>query len=551
MKESNYGTAALIGGITSLPVAAILYLANQVADLPFVPFDFFDWLARILPGNLITLTIDAIVGLISVFNLGNTGQTAKIIEQVIAISIFIAGGVAFGLLIAWFAQATRQSSIKSGVIVGLIFFIFTIIFELLLGNLTQPALDIIWLAAVSVSWGVVVSSLLSKPQTGDIDQSTTDVAQKDRRVLLIRLAAGSTAVVLGSMGLSRLFGYQEQDIGANVPIPQPTLTPPPTSGAADQIKPTLQPSPLPSQTEMATTRDNVSPAPGTRSELTSNEAFYRIDINTRSPVINNVEWQLIVNGLFETPINLTLDELMTFPTLTQAITLSCISNRVGGDLIGTSNWTGLRLRDLLAKLGLKAEARSLVVEGTDGFFETVVMEDMLDPRTLLVYGMNGETLPVDHGFPLRIYIPNRYGMKQPKWISSITAVADEPEGYWVQRGWSKEAIPQIVSVIDSVAIEQPTESGLVPMGGIAWAGERGISKVEVQVDDEPWKEATLRIPPLSPLTWVQWRYDWNPIPGKHQIQVRAVDGLGGHQIEAESGVRPNGATGYHSYSINV
>jgi len=237
--------------------------------------------------------------------------------------------------------------------------------------------------------------------------------------------------------------------------------------------------------------------------------------------------------------------------MTQAITLSCISNRVGGDLIGTSNWTGLRLRDLLAKLGLKAEARSLVVEGTDGFFETVVMEDMLDPRTLLVYGMNGETLPVDHGFPLRIYIPNRYGMKQPKWISSITAVADEPEGYWVQRGWSKEAIAQIVSVIDSVAIEQPTESGLVPMGGIAWAGERGISKVEVQVDDEPWKEATLRIPPLSPLTWVQWRYDWNPTPGKHQIQVRAVDGLGGYQIEAESGVRPNGATGYHSYSINV
>jgi DMSO/TMAO reductase YedYZ molybdopterin-dependent catalytic subunit len=202
-------------------------------------------------------------------------------------------------------------------------------------------------------------------------------------------------------------------------------------------------------------------------------------------------------------------------------------------------------------LGIKAEANSLVVEATDGFHETVVMEDMLDPRTLLVYGMNGETLPVDHGFPLRIYIPNRYGMKQPKWITGIQAVDNEPKGYWVKRGWSKEATPQIVSVIDSVALEQPTDSGLVPMGGIAWAGERGISKVEVQVGNEPWQEATLRTPPLSPLTWIQWRFDWDPIPGRHQILVRAVDGLGNQQIEEESGVRPNGATGYHSYSVNV
>ncbi|HCB48724.1 MAG TPA: molybdopterin-binding oxidoreductase, partial [Chloroflexi bacterium] len=254
---------------------------------------------------------------------------------------------------------------------------------------------------------------------------------------------------------------------------------------------------------------------------------------------------------FERSVNLSLEELMAFPSVTQPITLSCISNRIGGDLIGTSNWTGLRLRDLMEEIGLQPEARSLLVEAEDGFHETVVMKDILDPRTLLVYGMNGETLPADHGFPLRIYIPDRYGMKQPKWITRITAVDNQPEGYWVRRGWSLEARSQIVSVIDTVATDDPSEDGLIPIGGIAWAGERGISKVELQFDDDSWVEATLRTPPLSPLTWVQWRYDWDAIPGSYDIRVRATDGMGQLQIEDVSPVRPDGATGYHSTSVRI
>ncbi|HSG17473.1 MAG TPA: molybdopterin-dependent oxidoreductase, partial [Anaerolineae bacterium] len=218
---------------------------------------------------------------------------------------------------------------------------------------------------------------------------------------------------------------------------------------------------------------------------------------------------------------------------------------------GTSNWTGARLRDVIESLGIQAEARALVLTAADGFHETVVVEDMLDPRTLLVYGMNGETLPVDHGFPLRIYIPDRYGMKQPKWIVGMTAVPEEDDGYWVKRGWSREARPQIVSVIDNVAVEQPSPEGLIPVGGIAWAGDRGIQKVELQIDDEPWVQASLRTPPLSPLTWVQWRYDWPAQPGRHTVRVRATDGTGAVQIEDESGVRPDGATGYHQERVSV
>jgi hypothetical protein len=200
---------------------------------------------------------------------------------------------------------------------------------------------------------------------------------------------------------------------------------------------------------------------------------------------------------------------------------------------------------------LQKESEQLMVEAADGFFESVTMMDMMDPRTLLVYGMNGETLPVDHGFPLRIYIPNRYGMKQPKWITKITAIDHEGTGYWTDRGWSKTAHPQIVSVIDTVAEDERSPDGRIPIGGIAWAGDRGIQKVELQFDGGEWIPTILRVPPLSPLTWVQWRYDWEAEPGKHEIRVRATDGTGSMQIETETGVRPEGATGYHSQDVRI
>jgi hypothetical protein len=260
---------------------------------------------------------------------------------------------------------------------------------------------------------------------------------------------------------------------------------------------------------------------------------------------------LEIEGLFDNPRPLSLEDLMAYPAVTQPVTMACISNRVGGDLIGTSSWTGPRLRDVMADMGIQDGARFLQVEAIDSFYETVSIMDLLDPRTLLVYGMNGETLPVEHGFPLRIYIPDRYGMKQPKWITKITAMAEDVEGYWVARGWSKEARPQINSVIDTVNVDGRTAEGLIPIGGIAWAGDRGIQKVELQFDDSEWVEAMLRTPTLSPLTWVQWRYDWAAEGGSHLIKVRATDGTGALQTEAEQGTRPDGATGYHSERVRV
>ena len=223
---------------------------------------------------------------------------------------------------------------------------------------------------------------------------------------------------------------------------------------------------------------------------------------------------------------------------------------MGGDLISTSEFTGVPLRELLQDLGIQAGATALLLRAADGYSETVTQEDMWNPRTLLVYAMNGEPLPVEHGFPVRIYIPNRYGMKQPKWITTLQAVKQPEPGYWVARGWSREARPQILSIIDTVALAD-IRDGRVPVGGTAWAGDRGIRAVEVQVDEGSWAEAALLTPPLGPLTWVLWRYDWPAVPGRHTFRVRATDGTGVLQTGVVHDPYPDGATGYHTVSVTV
>jgi len=554
MRRPSLAFGAVLGGLTSLPLMALLFLGEQLANLPFVPFDLFDWLARVLPGDVITLGIAAIVRTINALSLGPTSTVAKLIEQLMGIGIVVAGGVVLGVTVAWALRRSDGPSWRVGAVGGLVAFLLVSIVEFRLGFAGNPILGLLWLALVTVGWGALLGSLLD---TQAPSPAADEVINAGRRAALAKIAGGSAAVALGAWGLGRVLASQQGATGAGQPLanlatatpelsptPLPTTAPAatPTPGASPTSAPT--PAPLPEPTATATARDRVEPAPGTRLELTPTEDFYRIDINTRPVTIDGASWVLEVDGLFDNPRPLTLSDLTAYPAVTQAVTMSCISNPVGGDLIGTSNWTGARLRDALKDLGLRPEAEELFIEGADGFHESVAMEDLMDPRTLLVYGMNGETLPVKHGFPLRIYIPNRYGMKQPKWIARIEAIDHEGPGYWVKRGWSAEARPQIVSVIDAVAKDRAVD-GKVPIGGIAWAGDRGIQKVELQVDDGEWVEAILRAPSLSSLTWVQWRYDWPMVSGLQTFRVRATDGTGTLQTKEASGVRPNGATGYH------
>jgi DMSO/TMAO reductase YedYZ molybdopterin-dependent catalytic subunit len=294
----------------------------------------------------------------------------------------------------------------------------------------------------------------------------------------------------------------------------------------------------------------VQPVPGTRPELTPLEQHYRIDINTTPPTIDGSRWRLAVDGLVQRPLSLSLDDLRRYAPLHQFITLACISNPVGGDLTSTTRWTGVSMKGLLPDLHLKPNATHLKIRSADGFFEVLALDAVqADERVMLTYAWDGLPLAAEHGFPLRIYIPDHYGMKQPKWIDSIEATDHWEEGYWVLRGWSKEARMKATSVIDTVGMSMmvidPNAKTIVPIGGIAHAGARGISKVQVRVDDGPWEDAQLR-KPLSGLTWVIWRYNWPFQAGQHTFTVRCVDGSGTPQIETPAPVRPDGASGLHS-----
>jgi DMSO/TMAO reductase YedYZ molybdopterin-dependent catalytic subunit len=524
MRRSAVGLGAVLGGLTSLPILALLYLGELLAGLPFVPFDLFDWLARVLPGGVVTAGIDALVRLITALNLGPTSVAAKRIEQASALLLFVIGGAVLGITIVLLLRRRALSAWQAGASGGIVAFLLISALEFGRGGWHPAAGTLLSLALLIVGWGVVLGAALggtlreALPTPAAVDQSS-------RRALL-RLAGGSLVVALGAWSLGRLLAARDRTTGADQSIAPQAL---PT--------PTLPP------------RTGVAPAPGSRAEVTPNAAFYRIDINTIPPRLDGRAWMLEVTGLFAKAHPLTLASLMAYPAVTQPITLSCISNEIGGDLISTSYWTGVRLPDLLQELGLKPEAKALAIQAADGYYESVALEDMRDPRTLLVYGMNGQTLPIEHGYPLRIYIPNRYGMKQPKWITHIEALDHPGDGYWVDRGWSKEARPQVLAIIDSVAQDQIV-AGRVPIGGIAWAGDRGIRTVELQVDGGAWEAAHVLTPPLSPLTWVLWRYDWPVVAGSHTFRVRATDGTGALQIEQPSEPHPNGATGYHAVTIS-
>lgn len=519
MHKVSAPTGALLGALTMAPVLAISYLAFRLFNLPFLAYSLFDWLARVLPGDVVTLGIDAMVTVLRAASIATS--SAKTVEQLLAVALVVVIGAVLGAIVATGLARSPQSERRLALTAGAALVAIFVIVEVMLAPGARTLISIVWHGVLLLGWGFILSSLLA-------GYRAAPAASVERRSFLVRAGAAALAVTFGSWVVGLLFSRERAPEGAGQPLAE-------APGSAESAE-------LPAAPD-----GRIEPVPGTRPEVTSNDDFYRIDINSVPPVIDGKAWTLAVAGLFREPHPLTMEAIMGFPAVTQPITLSCISNRVGGDLIGTSYWTGARLRDVVEALGLQPEAGALFVEAEDGFYETVIAEDIMDERTLLVYAMNDETLPVEHGYPLRIYIPNRYGMKQPKWIVRMEAIEAWRPGYWVDRGWSRDARPYTVSVIDTAS----SADGQATAGGIAWAGDRGVSKVEVRVDDGPWQEAQLRTPPLSGLTWVQWRYDWAANGGRVTLTVRATDGNGEPQTAEVQGVRPDGATGYHSTTVRL
>lgn len=534
MRKKIILAGALLGAVTSLGVIGLGYLGWQALRLPFLPFDLFDWMARALPGALITTVIHSIVSIIRGLNLGPTDTTAKLIEQSIALGQFVGGGAVLGAALAWaFVRRPRTiNRIAVGLGGGL-----TLVSLAIEAALGQPPvgwpLTLLWLAALNLAWALGLARIMRGP-TGEPSEPVL-VALQRRQFLTV--LGGALGIGLGSFVIAR---WLQRSVAS--PSPQPLAT---NLGAGE----TSGPAASPSEAELAA---RIQPAPGTRAELTPNAAFYRIDINTLPPSIDGGSWRLSLDGLVGQPQTYTIQDLLNRPSASQVVTMQCISNPVGGDLTSTSRWTGVPLKVLLAEAGLRGGAQAIQMESEDGFYESLSIDEAMDERVLLVYAMNDAALPVEHGFPLRIYIPGHYGMKQPKWLTHMEVIANPGRGYWVERGWSQTAIPQTTSVIDTVAVEAADpKTGTVPVGGIAWSGDRGISKVEVQVDGGDWMAAKLRTPPLSPLSWVQWRLDWPMEKGSHEFKVRSYDGAGQLQVLSPGDPYPDGATGVDTYRARI
>ncbi len=283
-----------------------------------------------------------------------------------------------------------------------------------------------------------------------------------------------------------------------------------------------------------------------------NDHFYRIDTSFIPPTVDRATWRLRLKGLVERETELTYDELVALPVIEQYVTIACVSNEVGGDLVGNAKWTGIALRDVLQLAGVQPNADQLVGRSVDNWTAGMPLEWVMDPaRTpMIAVAMNGEPLPRVHGFPARLIVPGLFGyVSATKWLTALELTRfDQFQGYWVPLGWAARGPILTQSRIDVPAHGARVTAGQVAVAGVAWAPDRGIRAVEVQVDGGDWQPATLSAP-ISKATWVQWLYRWDATPGDHQLAVRATDGTGEVQTDLRSNPAPDGARGHHMIRV--
>ena len=467
----------------------------------------------------------------------------------------LAGFALFGLLGGWAAARNPISPAAGSWIVGLAAAVLAAGTTLLLvGRLAEPA----------------VRSPATLPVDPEQPEPAGDVAapagEVQARRAFFGFAVGAGAAALAMVGLGRALRGQsaaEQFLETNTLRSAATTTsvPPPTTEAAaapgSTTTTTTAPAPVgPSVQEQVAALDTLDgDVAGVSSYVTPNDSFYRIDTAFgRVPQIDPANWRLRIGGMVDNPYELTFDEIQAMELSDHVITLSCVSNRVGGNLVGNAVWTGVPLSVLLDRAGVQAGADQVVGRSVDDWtagFPTPLVYD--GRNAILAIGMNDEFLPTNHGFPARLVVAGLYGyVSAVKWLDEIHLTTwDGFDGYWVPRGWSKEGPIKTQSRIDVPAAGRGLVAGqTTPIAGIAWAPTRGIERVEVNVDDEGWLPCRLG-EALGDESWVQWHREWTPSEGRHRIQVRATDGDGITQSGEPVDPAPNGAEGWHTITVTV
>jgi DMSO/TMAO reductase YedYZ molybdopterin-dependent catalytic subunit len=396
----------------------------------------------------------------------------------------------------------------------------------------DPLVDVP-LAVISGAIAVAISTLLlprllhlAMPRPA----KSTRMLDFDRRRFL-----GTTVAVAGAAISSGLVGrvLLEQRASAAASMP-----PVPPAG--------VPASPLPTGAQLAV--DGITPL------VVPNREFYRIDTRLLVPRVDASTWHLTVDGMVERPFTIDYGELLAMPLVEQYVTIACVSNEVGGDLVGNALWRGVRLGDLLDRGGVEAGATQVVGRSVDDWtagFPTAWLDEP-GREALVAVAMNGEVLPPEHGFPARLIVPGLYGyVSATKWLTNIQLTTLEAfNGYWVPLGWAKEAPILTQSRIDVPRGGSSLQAGTQPVAGVAWAPDRGVAGVEVQVDDGDWMPAEIS-KPISDATWVQWLFSWQATGGPHTLRVRATDGQGTVQTDQPTRPAPDGARGRQTIQVTV
>jgi DMSO/TMAO reductase YedYZ molybdopterin-dependent catalytic subunit len=375
---------------------------------------------------------------------------------------------------------------------------------------------------VGTACGIAVLRVLTTKSIAIQDDSAPDRSRRLSLAAFGVLAVGVLGGVVGGILSRRLHSVSGERNSAAVPNAITTAPPAP---------PDVQPKGV-----------------ALPSFITSNADFYRIDTALLAPQVRRNEWRLRIHGMVDRELTYSLNDLAALEVVEKVVTLTCVSNPVGGNLISNAVWRGYRVRDLLARAGIHRDADMLLSTSVDGFTAGTPVEALTDSRdSLLAIAMNGEPLPVEHGYPARLVVPGLYGyVSATKWVTDLELTRfDRAQAYWSRLGWSARGPIKTESRIDVPRSGQRVPVGPVTFGGVAWAQNRGVRAVEVRIDEGPWQQAELGAN-YSNDTWRLWSYRWMATSGSHTMSVRATDNTGAVQTSEQAPVMPDGATGWHT-----
>jgi DMSO/TMAO reductase YedYZ molybdopterin-dependent catalytic subunit len=460
------------------------------------------------------------------------GTADKLALEVIIVVVALAVGVGVGRL------AVGRPGWASVIIGGFVGFGFV---AALRDPAVQPALAVS-AAAVQAVLGIellrrlvaVAMAPARAASAGDAPPSDGGMPDWRRRAFL----RWSSVIAIGSLGAVA--------IGRTMLARQ--AAPPP----ADETFPEpVEPARLPDGADIATADLQAA---GLAPIVVPNERFYRIDTAFVTPSVERDLWQLKVTGLVDREIELSWDELVQLPIIEQHVTIACVSNEIGGGLVGNAAWTGVPLRTVLDMAGVRPEADQLVGLSYDSFSAGMPVAWVMDESRvpMIAIGMNGEPLPREHGYPARLIVPGLYGyVSATKWLTELRLTTfRDYQAFWIVRGWADRAPILTQSRIDVPRGGASLTAGRVAVAGVAWAPDRGVERVEVRVDEGAWQAARMSTP-ISDATWVQWVYEWDATPGSHRLEVRATDGTGEPQTDRRTTPFPDGARGYHRVDVRV